>query len=98
LSNEFVTHVRCKICTKVINKEKFLTPKFDSFCKHASRKKVDSPVPSVLKGTFYYGKDCQHAKNEMPYISKNGESVLDKVMQGVAHEGLKKVIQVVTIF
>jgi hypothetical protein len=80
-----------------MSKEKFLAPKFDSFCKHASRKKVDSPFPIVLKGTFYYGKDCKHAKNEVSYVSKNGESVLDKVMQGVAHEGLKRVIQVVTI-
>jgi hypothetical protein len=81
-----------------MSKEKFLDPKFDFFSKHASRNKVDSPIPSVLKGTFYYDKDCQHAKNEVSYVSKNGESVLDKVMQGVAHEGLKKVIQVVTIF
>jgi hypothetical protein len=34
----------------------------------------------VPKGTFYYAKDCQHAKNEVFYVSNSGESVLDKVM------------------
>jgi hypothetical protein len=34
----------------------------------------------VPKGTFYYAKDCQHAKNEMFYVSKSGENVLDRVM------------------
>jgi hypothetical protein len=32
------------------------------------------------------------------YISKSGENVLDKMMQGMAHEGLKKVIQFATNF
>jgi hypothetical protein len=45
----------------------------------------------VLKGTFYYTKDYQHAKNEVFYVFGSGESVLDKVMHGMAHEGLKKI-------
>jgi hypothetical protein len=32
------------------------------------------------------------------YVSKNGENVLDRVMQGMTHEGLKKVIQFAIIF
>jgi hypothetical protein len=55
-------------------------------------------MPGVPKGIFYYAKDCQHAKNELLYVSRSGESVLDRVMQGMAHEGLKKVIQFVTVF
>lgn len=35
-----VTHVQCKICTKVSGKDKLLVPKFDSLCKHAGRKKA----------------------------------------------------------
>jgi hypothetical protein len=50
-------------------------------------------MPSVPKSTFYYVKDCQHAKNEVFYVSKSGENVLDRVMQGMTHESLKKVIQ-----
>ncbi len=91
-----VTHVSCKICTKVSGKDKLLAPKFDSLCKHAGRKKATSPMPGVPKGTFYYAKDCQHAKTELLYVSRSRESVLDRVMQGMAHEGLKKVIQFVT--
>jgi hypothetical protein len=55
-------------------------------------------MPGVPKGTFYYAKDSQHAKNELLYVSRSGESVLDRVMQGMAHEGLKKVIQFATVF
>jgi hypothetical protein len=50
-------------------------------------------MSDVLKGIFYYAKDSQHVKNEVLYVSKSGESVFDKVLQGVAHEGLKKIIQ-----
>ncbi len=52
----------------------------------------------VPKGTFYYAKDCQHAKNEVFYVSKSGESVLDRVMQGMAHEDFNNIIQFAKIF
>jgi len=93
-----VTHVQCKIFTKVISKEKLFAPKFDYFYKHVGTKKIISPMPSVPKNTLYYVKDCQHVKNEVFYVSKNGENVLDMVMQGMTHEGLKKVIQFAIIF
>jgi hypothetical protein len=63
-----ITHVWCKICTKVMVKENLLVPKFDFLCKHASREKVTSPMFNVPKGTFYYAKNCQHVKNEMLII------------------------------
>jgi hypothetical protein len=47
---------------------------------------------SVFKGSFYYVKDYQHTNNELLYISKSGKNALDDIMQGVAHEGLKKFI------
>jgi hypothetical protein len=78
---------------KGYGKEKLLAPKFDYICKHVGRKKTTSPMFSVPKGRFSYVKDCQHVKNKVFYISKNEENVLDKVMQGVAHEGLKEVLQ-----
>jgi hypothetical protein len=76
-----------------MGKEKLLVPKFDSLHKHVGKKKVTTPMSDVPKGIFYYAKDCQHVKNEVFYVSKSGESVFDRVLQGVAHEGLKKVIQ-----
>jgi hypothetical protein len=77
-----------------MGKEKLLVPKFDSLHKHVGRKKVTTPISDVLKGMFYYAKDCQHVKNEVFYVSKIGQSVFDRVLQGVAHEGLKKIIQI----
>jgi len=47
-------------------------------------------MPIVLKRSFYYVKDYQHTTNESLYISKSGENALNNIMQGVAHEGLKK--------
>jgi hypothetical protein len=63
-----ITHVPCKICTKVMVKENLFVPKFDYLCKHVYRKKVTSPMFSVPTGTFYYDKNCQHVKNEMLII------------------------------
>ncbi len=40
-----------------------------------------------LKGTFYYAKDYQHVKNEVFYVSKSVKKNLNRVMQGVTHEG-----------
>ncbi len=73
-----------------MGKEKFMGPKFDSF----QQEENDFPhARSSLLRTFYYAKDCQHANNELLYFSKSGESsVLDMLMQGMGHEGLKKII------
>jgi hypothetical protein len=79
-----VTHVLCKICTNVTSKEKFLILKFDFLYQHASEKKATSPMFGVPKGTFYHTKDCQHVKNEVFYVFVGGESVLEKVMHGMA--------------
>lgn len=42
----------CKICIKVVGKEKLLVPKFNSLSKHASRKKITSPMFGVLNVHF----------------------------------------------
>jgi hypothetical protein len=47
--NMFVTHVQCKIFTKVIGKEKLLTPEFDYFYKHVGTKKILPPCLVFLK-------------------------------------------------
>jgi hypothetical protein len=40
----FVTHVRCKICTKLSRNIKFLEPsKYDYLCNHDGRKKKQAP-------------------------------------------------------
>jgi hypothetical protein len=83
---------------KGYGKEKLLAPKFDYICKRVGRKKITSPMFSVPKRKFSYAKDCQHVKNKVFYVSKNDESALDKVMQGVAHEGLKEVLQFLYVF
>jgi hypothetical protein len=55
-------------------------------------------MPNIPIGTLYYVENCQHVNDELFYVSKNGESVLDKFMQGVPHAGLKKIIQLDTMF
>ncbi len=69
--------------------EKLFTPKFDYLCKHVGSKIIIPPGSMLLKVHY---EDCQHVKNEMFYVSRSGENVLDNVMQGVAHEGLKTFI------
>jgi hypothetical protein len=48
---------------------------------YTSKKNVTLiPMLNATKGTFYYAKDCQHAKNELFYVYGHGESALDRVM------------------
>jgi len=63
-----------------VGKENLFVPKFNSFSKHISRKKITSPMFGVSKCTFYYISDCQHAKKELHSVFKSGESVLDRVV------------------
>jgi hypothetical protein len=63
-----------------VGKENFIVPKFNSIFKHPSREKITSPMFGVSKCTFYYINDCQHAKKELHYVFKSGESVLDRVV------------------
>jgi hypothetical protein len=55
-------------------------------------------MPNIPIGTLYYAENCQHVNDELFYVSKSGESVLDKFMQGMPHESLKKIIQLDTMF
>jgi hypothetical protein len=48
-----VSHVKCKICTKVMGKKQVLGPKFDSLCNNASKKKATSTMLSVPNCAFY---------------------------------------------
>jgi hypothetical protein len=41
--------VKCKICSKVEQKDKLLAPKWDSPYKHASKRKVDKPMKGVKR-------------------------------------------------
>jgi hypothetical protein len=41
-----------------MGKKNLLASKFDSHCKHAGRKRATSFMLNVLKGTFYYVKNC----------------------------------------
>jgi hypothetical protein len=53
----FVTHVRCKICTKVSRKEKFLEPsKYDYLCKYVGRKKTSPMLALVWLKVHFIGK------------------------------------------
>jgi hypothetical protein len=55
--NGFVTHVRCRICTKVSRKEKFLEPsKYDYICKHVGRKKTNPMLALVWLKVHFIAK------------------------------------------
>ncbi len=80
-----------------MGKEKFIVPKFDFFnCKHIRRKKTTFPCSMFLKILSTKLKIVNMLIINC-YIFPSGESVLDKMMQGMAHEGLKKVVQVKNI-
>jgi hypothetical protein len=50
-----------------------MAPKFNSLCKRVGRKKNISPMLSVPKGTFYYAKDYQYAKNNCYMFPEMGK-------------------------
>lgn len=46
-----------------------------------------------FKNIFYSIKNCQHVGNELLYVLKKWGVLLNRAIQGVAHEGLKKMAQ-----
>ncbi len=66
----FLHIVRCKICSKIEHKDKFLAPKWDSLQKHVDQKIADKPMKRVKKGEWYPNNDCKHSRNQATYASK----------------------------
>ncbi len=83
--------VRCKVYIKIERKQKLLIPKWDSFEKHARKRKNEEEVKVVdIK--------CAYAKNETKFVSMNCPSVLKQVQGGFERENKRKVIQFASIF
>jgi hypothetical protein len=57
LTVPFKPKIKCKICNEVERKDKLLVPKWDSFCKHASCKKINKNI-----GIYVKKKDCYYSK------------------------------------
>jgi hypothetical protein len=63
-----VHQVKCKVCSKIEEKDKLLAPKLDNFWKHSGRRKALVVILGVYKvGKFYKKKNSIHAKNEHLY-------------------------------
>jgi len=65
-----VHRVKCKVYTKITNKEKLLAIKLDNLWKHGGRRKALATILGVHKinDQFYMNKDFVHVKNEHLYV------------------------------
>ncbi len=70
--------MNCAICLEVEHKDKLLAPKWDLLQKHANWKKMNKPMRKVKKRKWYTYKDCKYNKNEIIYVSKGREFVLQQ--------------------
>ncbi len=74
-SNGNLHTIKCRICSEVERKYN-LFPKWGSFYKHASDKKVENNIgTNVLKGDWYYLKVYKHAKNQKLFVFYSHEYV-----------------------
>ncbi len=63
-----MTHVSCRICNEVENREKLLVLKFDGLQKHASCWKTMCTHPRVVVSQYYISNFSQQVKNEQHYV------------------------------
>ena len=88
-----ITEVRCRICTDVEGREKFLVPKLDSLYKHAGRRKALVDIWKVRRGEHYNLGTNQQVKNERVFFAKGGQTVITKVLAGISKERRRKLVQ-----
>jgi hypothetical protein len=73
---EKMTHVSCRICNEVENREKLLVLKFDGLQKHACYWKKMSTHPRVVVSQYYISNISQHVKNETQYAIFHGRTFM----------------------
>jgi hypothetical protein len=93
-----ITQVSCMICSDIEGREKLLVSKIDSLYKHASRRRALVDMGKVWRGEHYYLGSNQHVKNEWIYFTKGGQTIVQRVMQGVTKERKRKVLQLKALF
>ena len=71
--------VKCKTCSHLEGKDKFLQPKIGNLWKHVGRWKTLVDGNGSKKGDHHMKKDCKHAKNDMLQVCRIGDNVLDQL-------------------
>jgi hypothetical protein len=94
-----VYQVRCLVCTKVDGRGKLLASKLDTLWKHGGRRKAHVDIPGVAKkGEFYMALDCTHLKNEVLFLARGQDTVLEQIVAGTTLERKKKLVQFACVF
>jgi len=75
--------VRCKVCSTIEGREKFLVPKLDSLVKHFGLKKYTFAKLGFAVGQFYSCPTNTHIKNEKLVASKGRDIILAYLHNGV---------------
>jgi hypothetical protein len=78
---------------RLLVKKKFFSLKFHFLCKHIGKKKKFPPCAMFLKVYFIWLRIVNTLGMNCHMFNKSGEIVLNRVIQSVAHEGLKKMVQ-----
>lgn len=78
-------------------KNKFLSPKLDTFQKHANHCKVVVVISNVVVGDWYYNKYVPHKKKTDLY-GRSKESILNLVQYRAHASSIFFLIQFVNIF
>jgi hypothetical protein len=63
VEDEFISIVRCKLCTQIKHEEKIFVLKMEFLSKHASKRKAKVVGHGVVIGKWYFMKDLTHVKN-----------------------------------
>jgi hypothetical protein len=78
----------------VVEGKEILATKWDSFCKHASWKKVGRNIgTNVKKGDWYHFKDCGHAKNHKLLAFHSHGNVGTQLTNKMTKDNWKTVVQ-----
>jgi hypothetical protein len=97
--NGRVHKVKCKVCSKIKGHNKLLILKLNSLWKHIGQRKATTTIFNVVAmGEYYFLKKIQHVFNEILYVSKGKDYVVQQVVARIVVEGKKKIVHFVLIF
>jgi len=89
--NGRVHKVKCKVCSKIKGHNKLLVLKLNYMWKHIGQRKATTTIFNVMAmGEYYFSRKNQDVFNEILYVSKGKDYVMQQVVARTVVEVKKK--------
>lgn len=89
--------VKCKTCSHLEGKDKFLQPKIGNLWKHVSHRKTLVDGNGLKNGDHHMKKDCKHVKLDSLQVGRMSDNVLDQLYHHATLEYKRRWVQLTSI-